>query len=102
MLAFLEQWRKAWENKDLATMRSYYTPDFPGLDEFFARKQRNLAPYGTITIAFDAMNVVKNGDYYEVCAQQRFSADNYHDFGLRSGSSNRAVLPDHGRVVEKA
>lgn len=83
VLSFLDQWRKAWENKDLATMRSYYTPDFPGLDDFFARKQRNLAPYDTITVAFDDMNIVQSGDYYEIRAQQRFRADNYQDFGLK-------------------
>jgi len=83
VLAFLDQWRKAWEAKDLETMRSYYTADFPGLEAFFARKQRNLAPYATIRVAFEDLNVVQNGDYYEIRARQHFMADAYQDFGIK-------------------
>ena len=29
------------------------------------------------------MNIVQNGDYYEIRARQHFTADSYQDFGIK-------------------
>lgn len=82
--AFLDAWRSSWENKDLDSMKDLYLASFPGREEYFAAKAKNLAPYQSVRVVLDEVDIQRSGVYWTITANQRFTSDSYEDFGKKT------------------
>jgi len=96
---FLDAWRSSWEGKDLDVMKGLYLPSFPEREEYFSAKAKNLAPYQSVRIVLDGMDIRRSGVYWTITANQRFASESYEDFGkktLRLVSTSRGF-----RVIQE-
>jgi len=88
VLAFLEKWKAAWEEKNLDRYLKMYHRNFRigGLDyeKFRDSKKKFLGKYSIIRIELDRVTVNKVQAGYEVNFLQSFRGDNYSDKGWKS------------------
>lgn len=96
---FLDAWRSSWEGKDLDVMKGLYLASFPEREEYFSAKAKNIAPYQSVRIVLDGMDIRRSGVYWTITANQRFASESYEDFGkktLRLVSTSRGF-----RVIQE-
>ena len=84
VLAALEQWRQAWENKDInAYLAMYVTTNSPRSNqsraEWEADRRSKLDKRGAIHVAVSAPAVVVDGDMATVTFEQTYRSRNYRD-----------------------
>lgn len=84
VLAALEQWRVAWEGKDIETyLAMYVTTNSPRAretrSEWEADRRRKLGKRGAIHVAIRAPAVEIDGDIATVTFEQRYESRNYRD-----------------------
>jgi murein L,D-transpeptidase YafK len=88
VLAFLEKWKSAWEEKNLDRYLKMYHRDFQmgGMDyeKFRESKKKFLGKYSIIRIELDRVTVNKVSNGYEVRFLQSFRGDDYRDKGWKS------------------
>ncbi|MEW6113588.1 MAG: L,D-transpeptidase family protein [Thermodesulfobacteriota bacterium] len=88
VLAFLEKWKSAWEEKNLDRYLKMYHRNFQmgGMDyeKFRESKKKFLGKYSIIRIELDRVTVNKVSNGYEVRFLQSFRGDDYRDKGWKS------------------
>jgi murein L,D-transpeptidase YafK len=88
VLAFLEKWKSAWEEKNLDRYLKMYHRNFQmgGMDyeKFRESKKKFLGKYSIIRVELDRVTVNKTSNGYEVRFLQSFRGDDYRDKGWKS------------------
>ena len=85
----LEDWRRAWETKDLPRYLSYYDEDFraPGHRgrESWARHKQQLATrYAGLRIGIDDVTMLREKDRIWLTFRQEYASDGHRDVGLKT------------------
>jgi len=97
VLAFLNQWKSAWEQKDLDRYVKMYHADFgqdkKGLKTLLKTKKNFFRKYRQIRVEMDRVDIRKVQDQLVVRFVQTFRGDDYSDKGWKSmvlaGSKNK-------------
>ncbi|MDY6970774.1 MAG: L,D-transpeptidase family protein [Thermodesulfobacteriota bacterium] len=81
-------WKKAWEEKDIATYIACYSLDFHSdgmdLEAWKSRKMRLKKKYGSIKVRVSNMKITQDSNKNaHVRFRQRYQADDYEDFGVK-------------------
>lgn len=88
VVAFLDQWKAAWEKKDLDSYVKMYHPNFgkSGADyeSFLKSKKAFFAKYQSIGVQVDKVTVAKSDGRLMVRFLQSFRGDDYRDKGWKS------------------
>lgn len=84
VLAALEQWRRAWEDKDIETyLATYVTTNSPRANqsrsEWEADRRSKLDKQGAIRVTVEAPEVIIDGDIATVTFEQGYKSRNYRD-----------------------
>jgi murein L,D-transpeptidase YafK len=85
----LEEWKKAWEQKDLASYMSFYDSDFQsrGMDFSAWKKHREKLnqKYRSISVGISDLKIEQTSAVMaRVSFTQKYGADDYEDKGLKS------------------
>jgi murein L,D-transpeptidase YafK len=86
--SFVGSWKEAWEQKDLRNYISFYDNNFRsgemdlrGWEKYKADLNKK---YRAIKVEISKIEVVKQSSRKaEVCFEQSYTADAYHDFGIK-------------------
>jgi ketosteroid isomerase-like protein len=82
--AFVESWRRAWENKDFQAYQSKYARDFvnndsKSFDAWMAHKKRLNKKYETIQVDLSDFRIFKHQDMITVTFKQHYRGNNTFD-----------------------
>ena len=85
---FVGSWKSAWEKKDLRTYISFYDKNFKsgGMDlkAWEEYKAHLNMKYNTIKVEISKIRITQQESRYaEVCFRQNYTADAYHDIGIK-------------------
>lgn len=87
ILALIEFWRKAWENKQLEDYIACYDAAFQSEDKDLAawklHKQKIFKSYRRIMVELSAIEVKAEDNNVRAYFRQKYSADYYHDDGYK-------------------
>ncbi|KYG62679.1 hypothetical protein AZI87_15435 [Bdellovibrio bacteriovorus] len=99
--AFVEEWRKSWENQDIEKYMSFYDQDFkaPGFNfNTWKNHKANLkSKYEYIKVHLSQPYIVQHNDQLLVKTLQRYESDKHVDYGvktiyaLKSGDSYKII-----------
>jgi tetratricopeptide (TPR) repeat protein len=88
VLGFLNEWKSAWEQKDLDRFRKLYSTDLHqgNLDygKFVKSKKNFFQKYRTIRVETEQVDIKDGKDRISVRFQQLFQGDDYRDKGWKS------------------
>ncbi len=84
----LEEWRKAWETKDLEKYITFYSENFSSLKmnkrKWYRYKRDLNAKYKEIKVRFSEPSVLEQKDQIIVRSLQSYESDQHTDFGEKS------------------
>ena len=85
---FINTWKKAWEEKDIAAYIACYDLDFQSqgmdLEAWKSRKAFLNKKYGSIKVRFSHLKITQDSSKTaHVRFRQRYRADAYEDFGVK-------------------
>ncbi len=87
VLNFLEEWKSAWEKKDIATYSRMYVPDFMQGDmdykQFVKYKKYLFRKYSNIQVETTQVQAKKVGNEIMLDFMQSFQGDDYQDNGWK-------------------
>lgn len=83
----IEDWRSAWEGKDMEKYISFYSSQFSsgGMDrEAWKRYKSRLAnQYGRISVETQNLGILKNGELVMARFEQRYGTKGFHSEGVK-------------------
>ena len=87
ILSFLDEWKSAWERKDIATYARMYIPDFQQGDmdykQFVKYKKYLFRKYRNIRVEASQVQAQKVGNEIMLDFMQSFQGDEYQDNGWK-------------------
>ncbi len=87
VLGFLDEWKSAWERKDIATYARMYVPDFQQGDmdykQFVKYKKYLFRKYRNIRVETSQLQAQKVGNEIVLDFMQSFQGDDYQDNGWK-------------------
>ncbi|RPI78707.1 MAG: hypothetical protein EHM45_05550, partial [Desulfobacteraceae bacterium] len=101
--AVIEDWRSAWQNKDIEKYAAFYGEQFfagpAGLREWKAYKSRLAKQYDTIRVEISHLQIFKNNGQVLALFHQHFKAPTFETFGqkrlfLKKNSAQWKILAE--------
>lgn len=83
----IDNWKEAWEKKDIEPYLSYYDKGFSSqgmnIDQWKAYKENLFNHYSTVKIKLSDLKLIKNNEYITAVFKQNFNSNSLQDTGIK-------------------